>query len=134
MSNLLLGLASTLEATSTHPELNQELNKLGYRSHSLCNQHLQLLVHKRLTAQTSTNTSRRLQHTPQLKQSTAQPRHQSSSLCNQCVHIIDCFQQHLQPDHTETPNIYTKHKDHPHLLDVLSSQTNRQLSLRLSAA
>ena len=67
-----------------------------------------------------------------VNQSTAQSEHQSSSLCNQCIHIIDRLQQHLQPDHTATLNIYTKHRDQSHLLHALSPQTNRQLSLRLS--
>ena len=134
MSDSLLRLASTLEATlpPPPPPLNQELNKLGHRSHSFCNQRLHYIVHECLTARTSTNTSRRLRHPP-VKLSTAQPGHRSSSFCHQCVHIIDYLQQHLQPDHTATPNICTKHRDHPYLLDALSTQTVRQLSIRLSA-
>ena len=54
----------------------------------------------------------------------------ASVLSHQCVHIIDCLQQHLQPDHTATPNICTKHRDCLYLLDALLLQTNRQLSLR----
>ena len=55
--------------------------------------------------------------------------HWSSNVSNQCIHIINHLQQHLLPDHTATPTIFTKHRDHPHLLDTLSAQTNRQLSL-----
>ena len=40
---------------------------------------------------------------------------------------------HLQPDHTATLNFCPKHRDHPHLLDMLSPQTNWQLGLRLSS-
>ena len=50
--------------------------------------------------------------------------HGSSGLCNQCVHIFDRLQLHLQPDHTASPTICTKLRDHtqdhPDPLDALS--------------
>ena len=58
------------------------------------------------------------------------PGHWSSSLSKQCIHIINHLQQHLQPDHTATPTVCTKHRDYPQFLDTLSPQTKRQLSLR----
>ena len=111
--------------------LRANLRKPGSQSHSLCNQHSQHLVHERLTARTSANTSRPLRDTP-VNQSTAQSGYRSSSLYNQCVHIIDRLQQHLQPDHTATSNICTNHRDYPRVLDAPSPHTNRRLSLRLS--
>ena len=62
--------------------------------------------------------------------------HGSSSLCNQCVHIFDRLQLRLRPDHTATPAICTKHRDHlrdhPDLREALSPRTYRQPSLRYS--
>ena len=85
-------------------------------------------------AQTSANTSRPFRPPRLTKYCTiAQLGHWSSSLCHQCIHIIDCLQQHSLPDHTATPKTYTKHRDHSHILDMLSPQTNRELSLRLSS-
>ena len=37
--------------------------------------------------------------------------HRSSSLYNHCVHIFDRLQLRLQPHHTATPTICTKHLD-----------------------
>ena len=64
------------------------------------------------TAWTSTNTWRHIDTHP-INKGMYKSRHWSSDLCNQCVHIID----HLQPDYTSIPAIWTNPRDHPHLLN-----------------
>ena len=52
--------------------------------------------------------------------------HHSFSLSDICVHIFDSFQLRLRPDHTASPTICSKHRDHHQdhldLLDTLSSR------------
>ena len=66
------------------------------------------------------------------------PGHWSSSLYDIGVHIFDCFQLRLWPDHIVIPTICTKHRDHPQdhpdLLNALSPRTYWQPSLQHSTA
>ena len=80
------------------------------------------------------NIPRPRRHTHPVNLRLIKPVYRSSSLCNRCVHIFDRLQLRLRHDHTATPTICTKHRDHPDLLDALSPRTYTQLSLRLSTA
>ena len=110
-SSTLLGRASIPQGHIDTHSVNQRLHKPEHRSHSLCNLHLQYLVLER------PHCSNEHQH---LKPTLTHT--QLTEDCHQWIHII----HYLQPNHTATPTIYTKHKDYPHLLDALSPQINRQ--------